>query len=99
GLGLALGGAAAQIGACAWAVAKAADDDQMQCPIGLPVAAVVQAVTRGLAGGRRDRTRAAQRGERRLAAEPFNVLPGGHEQLAGVAGRDAEQLSGARRGS
>jgi hypothetical protein len=46
GLCFALSGAAAQVGACAWAVAQAADGDQVQCSVGLPVAAVQHRATR-----------------------------------------------------
>ncbi len=42
-------------------------------------------------GGDRDRAGAAE-------GAAVDVLPRGDEQLAGVAGRDPEQLGGARRG-
>ena len=91
-LGLAFCGAALDVGAGALAVAKPADGDQVKRPVGLAVAAVVEAVAGRLARGGRDRAGAAEHRERALAAESLDVLPGGDEQLAGVAGRDAEQL-------
>src|SRR5215218_6191182 len=97
GLGLAFGGSALGVGACAGAVAQAADGDQVQGAVGVAVAAVVETVAGGLARGRRDRAGAAERGERALAAQALDVLPGADEQLSGVAGRDAEQRGRARR--
>jgi len=64
----------------------------------LTVTAVVETVAGGFAGRGGNRARAAQGGVCAFAVESFDVLPGGHEQLAGVAGGDAEQLDGARRG-
>jgi hypothetical protein len=94
GLGLAFGCSALGVGARAGAVAQAADGDQVQRAVGVAVAAVVETVAGGLARGRRDRTGAAQRGERALTAQALDVLPGADEQLSGVAGRDAEQRVG-----
>jgi hypothetical protein len=81
------------------AVAQAADGDQVQGAVGFAVAAVVETVAAGLARGRRDRAGAAARGERALAAQALDVLPGADEQLSGVAGRDAEQRGRAWRGA
>ena len=78
-LGLAFGGAAFRVGAGALAVAQPADGDQVQRPVGLAVAAVVEAVAGGLAGGGGYRARAAQSGERCFAAEPVDVLSGGDQ--------------------
>src|SRR5215207_5569067 len=99
GLGLAFGCSALGVGARAGAVARAADGDQVQRAVGVAVAAVVETVAGGLARGRRDRTGAAERGERALTAQALDVLPGADEQLSGVAGRDAEQRGRARRGA
>jgi hypothetical protein len=74
-----------------------ANGDQVQGAVGLAVAAVVEPVAGGLSGRRGDRACAAERGERAFAAEPVDVLSGGDEQPAGVAGRDPEQLCGTRR--
>jgi hypothetical protein len=54
-LGFAFAGAAIGIGAGAFAVAKATDSDQVQSSVGLAIAARVEAVAGGLAGGRGDR--------------------------------------------
>ena len=53
GLGLAFGGSPIGVGARAWAVAQAADGDQVQGAVGVAVAAVVEAVAAGLARGGR----------------------------------------------
>src|SRR6266540_5482682 len=98
GLGLAFGCSALGVGARAGAVAQA-DGDQVQRAVGVAVAAVVETVAGGLARGRRDRTGAAERGERALTAQALDVLPGADEQLSGVAGRDAGQRGRARRGA
>src|SRR5687768_15978844 len=87
-LGLALGDAPLGVGACAGAVAQAADGDHVQGAVGVAVAAVVEAVAVAAAGGDRDRAGAAEGGERSVTAQPFDVLPGGDEQLPGVAGGD-----------
>ena len=93
GLGLASRRCGVGVGAGARAVAQATDGDQVQgARLALAVAAVVEAVAGRLAGGGGDRAGAAERGERGLAAEPVDVLSGGDEELAGVAGRDPEQL-------
>src|SRR3954471_16675932 len=45
-----------------------------------------------------DRAGAAERGEGAVVVEAVDVLAGGDEQLAGVAGGDGKQLCGAWRG-
>src|SRR5215216_3688902 len=85
-LALPFGGPAPRVGACARAVAQAADGDQVQRAVGVAVAAVVEAVASGLARGCRQRTGAAERSKRGLAAQALDVLPGAHEQLSCVAG-------------
>jgi len=70
----------------------------VQGAVGVAVAAVVEAVAGGLAAAGGNRAGATQSGERGVAAEALDVLAGGDEQLAGVAGGDAQQLSRARRG-
>src|SRR5512132_4461678 len=49
--GLAFGGAALGVGACPVAVAQAADGDQVKRAVGLAVAAEVEAMPGGFAGG------------------------------------------------
>ena len=71
----------------------------MEGAVGVAVAAVVEAVAVASTGRHGDRTGAAERGERAVAAEALDVLPGGDEQLPGVAGRDREQPRGAWRGA
>ena len=78
-LGLAFGRAALRVGACALAVAQTADSDQVQGPVGLAVAAVVEAVAGGLAGGRGDWAGAAEGSEGCFAVEAVDVLAGGDE--------------------
>ncbi len=85
------------VGAGAVAVAKPADGDQVQRAVGLTVAARVEAMTGGLARGGRDRACAAERREGPVAVEAIDVLAGSDEELAGVTGRDSEQLHGAGR--
>src|SRR5215208_1958316 len=85
-LGLAFGGAALRVGAGALAVAQATDGDHVQGAVGVAVAAVVEAVAGGLAAAGGNRAGATQSGERGVAAEALDVLAGGDEQLAGVAG-------------
>jgi hypothetical protein len=56
----------------------------------LTVAAAVEAVSLGLARRRGDGADAAQRSECGFAGEPFGVVAGGDEELAGDVGADAE---------
>ena len=79
-------GASCGVGLGAFAVAQAADGDHVQRAVGVAVAAVVEAVTGSASGGRGDRACAAQRGERAIAVEAFDVLAAGDEQLPGVPG-------------
>jgi hypothetical protein len=76
-LALAFGGAAFGVGASALAVAQAADDDQVQRSVRLAITAVVQAMAGRLARGGGDRARAAESGERSLAAQSVDVLSSG----------------------
>src|SRR5665647_3330719 len=62
-LGSAFGGAAGHVVAGGGVVAHAHDHDVVERGVGLPVPAPVESVPVGLARGRRDRTRAGQRGE------------------------------------
>src|SRR5512133_1036308 len=94
---LPFGGAALGVGACPVAVAQPADGDQVKRAVGLAVAAEVEAMPGGFAGGGGHRTRAAECSERRFAAEPVDVLSGGDEQPAGVTGGDPEQAGRTRR--
>ena len=85
------------VGAGALAVAQAADGDHVQRAVGVAVTAVVEAVAVGAAGGDGDRAGAAERGERRFAAEPLDVLAGGDQQRAGVTGGDGDARGRGRR--
>jgi hypothetical protein len=76
-LGLALGGAAAGVVAGALAAAQSDDGDHVEGAVGVAVAARVEAVSFGLAGGSGDGGGAAQVGEGGLAVEAVDVLPGG----------------------
>jgi hypothetical protein len=71
----------------------------VQGAVGVAVAAVVEAEAAAAAGGHGDGAGAAERGEGAVVVEALDVLAGGDEQLAGVAGGDGEQLRGAGRGS
>ena len=89
---------ALRVGAGALAVAQSADGDHVQGAVGVAVAAVVEAVAVASAGGDGDRAGAAEGGEGAVAVQALDVLAGGDEELAGVAGRDGDQPGGAWRG-
>src|SRR5207244_7389319 len=91
GFGQALGGATVGVGARASAVAEPADGDQVECTVGLAVAAAVEPVSARASRGGGERTRAAEAGEGAVVGEPLDVLAGGDKELAGVLGGDAEQ--------
>ena len=91
-------GAAGGVVAGSWAIAEPADGDQVEGSVGLAVAAGVEAVAAAFAGAGRDRARAADRRERGFALEAVDVLAARDEHLAGVAGGDAQQRGGSRRG-
>src|SRR5436309_915053 len=88
-------GPLAGVGAGAVAVAEATDGDHVQRPVRLPIAAVVESVSARASGAGLDRGGAAELGEGGFAVEPFDVLAGGDEQLAGALGADSEELDGA----
>src|SRR6266540_899902 len=92
------GGAFRGVGAGALAVAEPADGDHVQRPVGLSVAAVVEAVAGGAAGAGGDRGGAADLREGGFAVEPLDVLAGGDEELACALGADREELDRARGG-
>src|SRR5512132_2510305 len=96
-LGQALSGAAFHIGDGGRMPAHPDDDDPEQRGVGLAVAAPVEAVTAGLAGGGRDGAGAAQLGGGSLRADPTGVVARGTEQLGGAVEPDPEggdQLGG-----
>ena len=75
-------------------VSEPDDDDAMGCCIGLAVASAVQPVPVGLAGGRKYRTHAAQRGERSLGMNALRVAAGRNQQSCRRVGsypEDADQ--------
>jgi hypothetical protein len=76
-LGFALTGASGGVGLGAGAVAQATDGDRVQGAVGVAVTAIVQPVARGASGGRGDRAGAAERGERAVAVQAFDVLASG----------------------
>ena len=79
------------VGAGAGVPAQPAEHDAVEGGVGLAVAAAVEPVPVGLAGGGGDRGDAAEHGERGLGAQPVGVVPGGDQQLAGDVGADAVQ--------
>jgi hypothetical protein len=66
--------------------AHAADGQQVQRPVGVAVAAPVQPMALGLAGGSRDGRDAAQVGESALVAQAVGIVPGRRQQ----GGRDVD---------
>ena len=81
--------AALEVVAGALVPAEPGQDDAVEGGVGLPVAAAVEAVSLGLAGGCFDGADAAQGGEGGLASQPFGVVAGGDEQRGGGVGADA----------
>src|SRR4051812_42874211 len=94
GLGLAFGGAPRGVGARAFAVAQAADRDHVQRAVRVALAAVVDAVAGGASARDSDWAGGAERRERWLAAQTFDVLAGGHEQRGGVPGAERDTVGG-----
>jgi hypothetical protein len=95
--GLACADALVETVAGSGVAAQPGDRDAVEGGVGLPVAAAVEPVPPGLAGGRFDRAGAAQRGEGRLVVQPFGVVAGGDEQGGRAVRADAgplEQLRG-----
>jgi hypothetical protein len=74
--GFAFGAASFGVGQGGRVAAHAADGDDMQGTVELPVAEPVEAVPVGPPGGHRDRCGAGQHGEGLLAADPAGVGPG-----------------------
>src|SRR6266540_2879840 len=72
----AVGGASGNVGARLVTVSEPADGDHVQGPVGLAVAAVVEAVAGGAAGAGGDRGGAADPCESGLAAQAVDVLAG-----------------------
>lgn len=88
--GLALGGAASDVGPGGCVVLHADDDGAVERGVGLPVAAAVEAVPVRYAGGCRDRGDAAQARPGRFGADPADVVAGDDEQFGGGVRADAE---------
>src|SRR4029450_9253200 len=82
-LGVAFGDAAGDVVLGARVDAHAGDHDQVQRRVGLPVAAPVEAVALGLAGGGGQWGGGAQHREGGFAAQPLGVVAGGDQQLPG----------------
>lgn len=73
------------------AVPEADDSDHVKSRIRLAITAPMEPMAHGLAGGCRNRVRAAQVGECGIRVEPLDVLPGRDEQLTGVPDPNPEQ--------
>jgi hypothetical protein len=84
--GLALSGAPGGVVAGGLVVAQPHDHDAVQRGVGLAVAAAVEPVPAGLAGGGLHRGGAAQRDERGLAAQPLGAVAGGDQECGGAVG-------------
>ena len=82
--GFALGEAAVGVAAGSFAVAEPDDDDHVQGPVGVAVGGEVEPVTLGAPARRGDRRGCAQVSERRLSAEPVDVVARGEGQGRGV---------------
>src|SRR5215213_8996925 len=82
-LGVALGGLAGDIGLGLGVNAHAGDGGHVQGPVGLTVAAAVEAVALGLAGGGGQRGDPAQHREAGLAADAAGVIAQGDQDLSG----------------
>src|SRR5690606_33195391 len=95
-LGLALGCSAVGVGAGFRAVAQPDDGDEVEGAVGVAVAAGVEAVAFGLAGGGGDRVGAAHVRECGFAVDAVNVLSGGDEHLRGVDDAHSEERQGLR---
>src|SRR5215216_3988409 len=94
-LGQALSGAAFHVGDGRRVPAHPDHDDPKQRGVGLAVAAPVEAVTAGLAGGGRDGAGAAQLGVGGLRADPTGVVARGTEQLGGTVEPDPKVATSA----
>ena len=79
GGGLAFGAAAGDVGAGGSVPAQPDDGDAVEGGVGLEVAAAVEPVSGGLAGGGGDRAGAADGGEGGFRVQPMWVVAGGDE--------------------
>jgi hypothetical protein len=70
--------------------AQSDEHDPVEGGVGLPVAAAVEPMPDGLAGGRLDWAGTAQRREGGVAGEAGGVVTGGDQQGSGAVGADAE---------
>jgi len=91
GLGLAFGGAAGDVVLGGLMAAHADQGDAPQGAVGLAVAAAVQPVPVGAAGGDGYRGGSAEPGEGGFRAQPVRVVPGGDQELPGGVHADAGQ--------
>jgi len=98
GLGQAFGGAPGGVGAGAWVVAQASEDDHVEGVVGGAIAAAVEAVAVGPSAASGDGGHAAQVRERCLGVQPLGVVPERGQELAGDFGADAGQCDQARSG-
>src|SRR5215207_120851 len=73
--------------------------DHVQCSVGVPVAAAVEAVSNDHAGGSLDGRDPAEAGEGGLAPQPLGIIPGHDQQWRGVVGSYARKGNQLRGGS
>src|SRR5215216_7023441 len=88
---LALRGASCDVLLRATISSHPSQTDHVQCSVGVPVAAAVEAVPNDLAGGSLDRRDTAEAGEGGLTPQPMGIVSGHDQQRRGVVGADARQ--------
>jgi hypothetical protein len=91
GLGQAFLGPPFHIGAGAGVVAEPAENDHVEGPVGVAVAAAVESVSVGAAAAGGDRCGTTQVGEGGLGPDPVRVVAGAREELSGDFWSDARQ--------
>ena len=77
--------------------AKPSDGDDVECAVGCPVAATVEAMARCLAGRGWDRAHAAECSEACFGMQALGVVAGGEEELRG--GRVTDKFRVTRAGA
>ena len=90
-------GASFGMGASAWVRAEPTDDDAVERCVRGPIAAGVEAMPADAPGRCGDRCGTAEVREPVITAEPFGVVTGGDEELAGDAGADTVERDQVRR--
>ena len=87
-----LGGATTHVCLGPLIMTKSDDNNAMECPVGMAVAASVEPMPVGLAGGSRDGIDTAQGGEGSLGVEMVRVTPGSNEEGRGRVWSYAEAI-------